>query len=155
VIDANVLVAKLAELSHRLDRLRRHRPADPAALAADADLLDMVSFNLLLAVQVCLDIASHIIADEGWPVAATLGESFQRLHEKGVITGPTAAAMRQAAAFRNVLVHDYGSARLDLIHAAATRGIGDLERFALEVGGWANRRAPGTDRPAAPGAEGS
>jgi uncharacterized protein YutE (UPF0331/DUF86 family) len=154
VVDANVLAAKLAELSLRLDRIRRHRPVDAAALAADADLLDAVSFNLLLAVQACLDIASHLIADEGWPVAATLGESFQRLQDKGVITLPTATALRQAAAFRNVLVHDYGAARLDLIHAAATGGIADQERFAQEVGDWANRRAPDTASPAAPGAEG-
>jgi uncharacterized protein YutE (UPF0331/DUF86 family) len=143
MVDANVLAAKLADLSQRLGRIRRHQPVDAAALSADTDLLDAVSFNLLLAVQACLDIASHLIADEGWPVAATLGESFHRLHEKGVITGPTAAAMRQAAAFRNVLVHDYGSARLDLIAAAASKGIADLERFAQEISEWAGHRMRG------------
>jgi uncharacterized protein YutE (UPF0331/DUF86 family) len=33
--------------------------------------VDLVSFNLVLAVQSCSDIASHIIADEGWPAAQT------------------------------------------------------------------------------------
>jgi uncharacterized protein YutE (UPF0331/DUF86 family) len=34
-------------------------------LASDRDALDLVAFNLMLAVQAACDPASHLIADEG------------------------------------------------------------------------------------------
>lgn len=66
MVDRNVVAMKLGELADRIGRIRSHCPARPEDLAADLDALDIVSFNLLLAVQVCLDLASHLIADEGW-----------------------------------------------------------------------------------------
>ncbi len=55
MVDADLVVAKLAELRKRIDRVRAHSPGDQAALAADVDALDLVSFNLLLCVQAALD----------------------------------------------------------------------------------------------------
>jgi len=76
MVDADVIAAKLGELADRVGRVRQHRPADADALAADRDALDLVSFNLMLAVQACTDIASHLIADEGWPPGQGSGRGF-------------------------------------------------------------------------------
>jgi uncharacterized protein YutE (UPF0331/DUF86 family) len=136
MVDLDVLSRKLAELRDRLARVREHCPASPEALSADRDALDLVSFNLLLAVQSCLDLASHIISDQGWPPAATAREAFARLHGEGVLSAQTAAAVQQAAAMRNLLVHVYADADAEIIHDAAVRGLADLERFAAEVASW-------------------
>jgi len=136
MVDVAVIAAKLSELADRIDRVAAHRPADAASLARDRDALDLVSFNLMLAVQACLDIASHLIADEGWPAAATLGEAFQRLADQGVLTRPTADALRRAAGLRNVVVHGYAAAHPDLLYSAALHGPDDLRRFAGEVSAW-------------------
>jgi hypothetical protein len=72
MVDLDLIAAKLAELADRVARVRKHRPASAEVLAADRDALDLVSFNLMLAVQSCLDVASHLIADEGWPPARDL-----------------------------------------------------------------------------------
>jgi uncharacterized protein YutE (UPF0331/DUF86 family) len=137
MVDKDLLAAKLAELADRVARVRRHVPSSAAALAADRDALDIVSFNLMLAVQVCADVASHLIADAGWPPAGSLAESFSRLEEHGVLTAVTAEALRRAVGLRNVVAHGY--ARLDVPRAfdAASFGTADLERFAQEVGTWA------------------
>jgi len=107
-----------------------------AALGASRDALDIVSFNFMLAVQVCADVASHLIADAGWPAARSLAEGFSRLEEHGVLTVATAEALRRAVGLRNVVAHGY--ARLDVPRAfeAASTGRADLERFAHEVGAW-------------------
>jgi uncharacterized protein YutE (UPF0331/DUF86 family) len=69
VVDRDLLTAKLLELQDRTLRARSKCPETVDELRADRDALDLVSFNLMLAVQSCSDIASHIIADEGWPAA--------------------------------------------------------------------------------------
>jgi len=106
VVDKDVVAAKLAELARRVERVRANRPGDERALAEDPDALDLVSFNLMLAVQTCLDLASHLIADEGWPPAGTLAAAFHRLQEHGVLSHGTAAALGEAAKFRNLVAHD-------------------------------------------------
>ena len=60
-------------------------PESAAALRASRNALDLVSFNLMLALQACADLASHLIADEGWPAATSLEEGFARLEQFGVV----------------------------------------------------------------------
>src|ERR1700688_3334004 len=74
MVRADLVAAKLRDLDARLARVRARAPARASALAADGDTFELVAFNLMLAVQSCLDIASYLIADEGRPPALTLGE---------------------------------------------------------------------------------
>lgn len=136
MVDVNVVSRKLAELSLRLARIRAQSPEDAATFESDQDAFELASFNLLLAVQACLDIASHLIADEGWEPPATLGEAFLRLQERGVLTSETAKAMKQAAGMRNLLAHGYGTVNPDHLQEAAVQGVADLERFSREVAAW-------------------
>src|SRR5580698_4281765 len=119
----------------------RPSPPTPEALGADRDALDLVSFNLMLAVQTCADIASHIIADEGWATAQSLAASFNRLRDQGVVSPATAAALSRAVGLRNVVAHGYGGVNPAMVHAAATAGVRDLEAFSQEVARWTASRA--------------
>lgn len=141
VVNRSLLAAKLAELKDRMDRVRLHTPASPEALAADRDSLDLVPFNLLLSVQVCADIASHLIADERWPSARSLAEGFSRLEEQGVLLPATAAALKHAVGLRNIVAH--GDTQLDVgaCFRAATAGLSELSAFAQQVSAWARPRS--------------
>ncbi len=143
MVDRTRVASKLAELADRIARVRLHAKATAADLAVDRDAIDLVAFNLMLAVQAAADIASHLIADEGWPVASSLAESFQRLADKGVVSATSARALARAVGLRNVVAHGYGGADPAMVHAAATTGLGDLEAFAHEVASWVATRPPG------------
>jgi uncharacterized protein YutE (UPF0331/DUF86 family) len=136
MVNRNVVAAKLAELDLRIERIVKHRAISTVELAANADALDLVAFNLMLAVQICADIASHIISDAGWPSARTLGDAFERLAQHGVVTQPTSAALARAVGLRNVVAHGYAGVDVDLVHAAASHGIADLKQFGREVARW-------------------
>lgn len=141
MIDRDVVAAKLAELSDRVARVEAHRAADGDALAADRDALDLVAFNLMLAVQTCADLAAHFIADEGWAPARTTAEAFARLAAEGVVTRDTADALARAAGVRNVVAHGYAQVDPTLVHQASHQGVSDLRRFAADVGAWVGRQA--------------
>jgi len=72
-LDAEVLEARLRELSRRLKRLSARKPASAKALAADEDLQDIVSRNLELAIQACIDVAAHVCGAHGM-VPTTSGD---------------------------------------------------------------------------------
>jgi uncharacterized protein YutE (UPF0331/DUF86 family) len=140
MVDANVISMKLAELSSRVARIRTHCPATTQELAADLDMLDLVSFNLLLVVQTCLDLASHLISDEGWAPAATAREALERLEEQGVISRQTLRSLQRAVGLRNVVAHGYSGADPAQIHTAAHLGLSDLEQFSREISAWVEGR---------------
>lgn len=140
MVDRDLMVAKLAELGDRVSRVRTRCPATVDELRADRDALDLVSFNLMLAVQSCSDIASHLIADEGWRAATNLAGAFNRIRDEGVISATTAATLCRAVGLRNVVAHGYAGINPAMVHAAATRGLDDLETFAREVAQWVSAR---------------
>jgi uncharacterized protein YutE (UPF0331/DUF86 family) len=117
-------------------RVEAHRKSTADQLALDTDALELVAFNLLLAVQAATDIAAHLVADEGWQAAETVAELFVRLETHGVISAESSDAMRRATRFRNVVAHGYAGIDVGAAHEASTAGLGDLDRFAREIATW-------------------
>jgi len=142
MVNRSLLAAKLAELQDRMDRVRSHTPAAAGQLKSCRDALDIVSFNLMLCVQVCADIASHLIADERWPSARSLAESFTRLEQHGVISAASAAALKQAVGLRSVVAHGYAQVDVEACFRAATTGLLELNEFARHVSQWATKPSP-------------
>ena len=142
MVNRNLLSSKLAELADRVNRLRSLAKLSLEELTANRDAFDLASFNLMLAVQVCADIAAHLIADEGWQAAKNLAEGFTRLEEQGVISTAVAQALRKAVGLRNVVAHGYARVDPTAIHSAATDGLADLEAFSQGVARWAALQAP-------------
>jgi uncharacterized protein YutE (UPF0331/DUF86 family) len=136
MVDRDLIAAKLAELADRVARIRAKCPATEDDFRNDRDALDVVSFNLMLALQSCADIASHIIADERWPVATNLAGGFNRLRDQGVITPGTAYALCRAVGLRNVVAHGYAGINPSMVYHAAVNGVADLDAFAKEVAAW-------------------
>lgn len=141
MVKKDLVAAKLAELAERVVRVRAKCPLSGEALAADPDALDIVSFNLMLAVQLCADIAAHLTTDERWLPAKSLAEGFTRLEEHGVLEASTAERLRRAVGLRNVVAHGYGSINPTSVFAAATDGLSDLSDFARQVATWLAKQA--------------
>lgn len=85
------------------------------------------------AAQVCIDLANHLIASEGWAPATELREAFARLAEHGALTAPLAARMQDLAGLRNRLVHLYDDVDDARVHDALRAGLPDLDGFAAAI----------------------
>lgn len=140
MVDEGIVTSKLRELAEKMGRVRLYCPSDASVLEQDLTALDLVSFNLMQAIQSCLDIASHLISDEGWIPAASLAGSIRRLQEGGVLSEETTEALSKAVGLRNIIAHGYASADPKQIYRGATVGLADLERFGAEVGAWMTKR---------------
>ena len=131
-IDAEVVDARLRELSRRLRRIEAKRPASARRLAGDEDLQDILARNLSLAIQTCIDIAFHLCAADG-VVPATSGEAFAQLARRGRISRPLAQRLQRAAGFRNVLVHEYTEIDWKIVLEVVRTGTRDLAAFGKAV----------------------
>ena len=131
-IDAEVIEAKLRELSRRLRRVAAKQPASVKQLADDEDLQDIISRNLELAIQSCIDVAAHLCGAHG-VVPTTAGEAFDLLAKKSLIARSLAARMRRAVGFRNVLVHEYAEVDWKIVMRVIRTDSRDLAAFGKAV----------------------
>ncbi len=90
--------------------------------------------------QICANIASHIISDEALPPSKNLAQSFLRLHEFGVISQTVLEPMQRAVGLRNIVAHGYERIDPALVYSAATQGALDLQAFGTEVARWLEGR---------------
>lgn len=91
--------------------------------------------TLQLAIEVCLDLADHVIADHRLPVPETAAGAFDALRDAKLLTPELAAALVRMARFRNLLVHDYVRIDAGRVFDIATNDVADLERFSEVVSG--------------------
>ncbi|HRP29502.1 MAG TPA: DUF86 domain-containing protein [Burkholderiaceae bacterium] len=132
-MDRDVIERKLESLRQCIARVRAKRPPTAALLAADADLQDVLVLNLSRAVQVCVDIGAHLLAPTGSAPPATMGETFTRLGEAGLIDAALAARLRAAVGFRNIAVHNYEAIDWEIVWLLAGDPLGDFEAFARQA----------------------
>ncbi|MFM7272506.1 MAG: type VII toxin-antitoxin system HepT family RNase toxin [Gammaproteobacteria bacterium] len=117
-----------------LARIEQKCPTSASLLAADPDAQDIVVLNLSRAVQLCVDIGSHLLSDTPEQAPRTMGEVFATLSARAAISPETAERLRRAVGFRNIAVHNYERIDWEVVHAIATRFLDDFRRFASEVG---------------------
>lgn len=85
------------------------------------------------AIQICIDIANHLIASEGWVPARDFREAFTRLEEHGVLDAGLAGRLRDATGLRNRLVHLYDDVDDAALARDAREGIADFDAFARAI----------------------
>lgn len=101
-MDWTLIQQKLESLRRSIQRVKEKCPKNAAALASDYDAQDILSLNLTRAVQMCVDIGTHLIARSEFPPPATMGKTFDILCESRIITDDLAARMKKAVGFRNL-----------------------------------------------------
>ena len=132
-MDREVIEQKLESLRRCLQRIKEKCPPSADILARDLDAQDILSLNLSRAVQLCVDIGAHIVAGKNVPPPATMGQTFDVLAELGIISEELALRMKNAVGFRNITVHNYEAINWQIVHAIATRHLGDFTDFARSV----------------------
>jgi uncharacterized protein YutE (UPF0331/DUF86 family) len=132
-MDREVIEQKIESLRRCVERVRQKCPATAAALAGDPDAQDILTLNLSRAVQLCVDIGAHLIAEHNKPAPDTMGQTFDVLAEMGVISAELAVRMKKAVGFRNIAVHNYEAIDWEITHAIATRHMSDFAAFASAV----------------------
>ena len=129
MVDSALLAARIATVRDATSRVRSVLPRSPEGFGRDRTTREVVTLNLFVAIQACLDLAAHWLADAGWDVPATYGEVFVALAEHDVIPPALADRLAAAAAFRNLVAHQYGALDWDRVHGVAASGLDDLEAF--------------------------
>lgn len=122
---AEVLARKLAKILDKLARISELGPSTLEVFTGDRSRRDLCSFYLALAIEDCIDVAEHLIAERAWGSPDSYGESFRLLARHGVLPAELTEKMVQAAGMRNAILHEYDDIDWARVHSALT----DLSRI--------------------------
>lgn len=137
MVDRNLLRLKLAQLSDYLNDLQEVQTVTLEQFQNDKKIRRYIERTLHLAIECCLDIGSHTIADNGWREPISNKDVFLVLAENGVFSKELLARLQKMAQFRNVLVHDYAKVDPEIVHSVLEKNLPDILEFVQAVGGMA------------------
>jgi uncharacterized protein YutE (UPF0331/DUF86 family) len=140
-VDVEVLRRKLLTIEQAVSRLRSFGAIDVELLEADGKLEWSVEHGLQIAAEALFDAGSHVLAGAFQEVVDEYRQIAPRLAARSVLSADTASRLVGLAGFRNILVHEYATVRLDRVADALGR-LDDFLAFVRDVEGWIERSLP-------------
>ena len=107
MVDKTLLLRKLAELEEYFVQIGEYSNISVDRYSKNWKTQRIVERTLQMMIEICVDIASHIVSDEGFRVPKSYADAFKVLHENNIIKKDLFDRMELMAKFRNLLVHQY------------------------------------------------
>ena len=129
LVDKDLLLSKASSVRRHLKRAKEKAEPDLTTFLADLDRQEIVMFNIHMAIQNCIDIAAHIISEEGFGIPDSTGEMFNILEENNYLSNELTQKMVKAAGLRNLIVHEYAKIEAKQVFSIVKKDIGDLNAY--------------------------
>ncbi len=136
MVDPDLILRKLADLDLYLRQVSEFRAITVESYRADWKTQRIVERTLQMAIEVCADVANHVIADRGLRVPTTYAESFEVLEQGGLLDSKLREVMVRMAGFRNVLVHEYTRIDEQIVIRILRQHLDDLRSFKDAASNW-------------------
>ena len=134
-MDELVLEKKIDSVIRCLRRIENRLPQEKIQFLKDLDAQDVVVLNLTRAIQLCVDIAMHVIANSDAITPQTMSESFTVLEKLGVIDREVSIKMKKSVGFRNIAIHSYDDLDLNLTFEIAYKHLNDFKDYIRQIVG--------------------
>ncbi len=126
----------VGEIKESLHELRGYASKGKDEILNDSTLLGSVKYNLIIAIQGCIDICNHIIAKKGGRAPQDYGDCFRLMAELGVLEKDFASRLIRMAKFRNLLIHLYWEVDNERVYQMLNENLDDIDRFLDAIGSY-------------------
>ena len=133
MVDKDLARTKLSDIASNLALLDSKAALSREEFLRSTDQQYVVLHALQLAIQAAIHLAAHITTDEGWGIPPRSGQAFSVLSDHRVIPADLASRLRSMAAFRNLVVHEYGQLALEKVYDIWHESLDDLRQFTVAV----------------------
>lgn len=128
MVNRDVIFEKIKQIQNCLRRIH-HKTKDNLDALDDFDVQDIFVLNLQRAIQTTLDLAAHVIADEGLGLPSELKENFIILEKAKIIDPILSDRLQKMVGFRNIAVHEYSSINVEILKSILRSSLQDIELF--------------------------
>lgn len=133
MVDKSLALRKISELQTYLGQIREFAGITLQDYKSDWKTQRIVERTLQMIIEACVDLAHHIISDEGMRTPTSYADAFKVLAENRVIDSNLLVTMDRMAKFRNVVVHQYEEVDAEIVIAILRKRLPDLEQYISAV----------------------
>jgi uncharacterized protein YutE (UPF0331/DUF86 family) len=133
MVDELLLQEKLALLNEYLEDLEAEKQITLTELKENKVRRRYIERTLQIAVEACLDIGSHIIADLKLREPEDYKDIMTVLCEAGYLPLERLDRFKRMAQFRNVVVHDYARIDPEILYGILQKNLAELHFFACAI----------------------
>lgn len=129
MVDVALVLRKLASLDEYRRQLAEYAAISINEYRSDWKVQRIVERTLQMMIELCADIAGHIIADSALRTPVTYADTFRVLGEHGILTAEQTRVMEKMAKFRNVVVHQYEVVDAEIVVLILQKHLADFQLF--------------------------
>jgi uncharacterized protein YutE (UPF0331/DUF86 family) len=129
MVNPDTLGSILSNLRGYLDKLSILAALPEEAFLQEFTNVESAKRLLQVSIECCLDIAHHIVADEGYRTPTDNYDTFVVLSENGVLPNAFMPTLRQMVSFRNRVVHLYWDVDDATVYHIMQGDLGDFETY--------------------------
>ncbi len=132
-MDRELIEEKLDSLRRCVRRVDEKRVSTVEDLEQDWDTQDILTVNLTRAVQLCVDVAAHLIAETDRPSPETMAKAFDHLQEMGSFRRSWPIGYRGLSDSATLLFTPIAPLTGRIVHSISYERLGDFRAFAHQV----------------------
>ena len=143
MLDTQRINERLREIRSRVYKLQSNfQNLSEEELLSNETSYNAAEHHLQIAIQACIDIASHIVATLGLPAPSKeTAEVFKSLAKEKIITNEFAEVMKDVVSYRNVIVHGYLDVNRKITYENIQKHLPDLSKFAQYIERFLEKKA--------------
>lgn len=143
MLDIKRIRARLREIRSRVFELQTSfQKLSEEELITNQTLYNAAEHHLQIAIQGCIDIASHIVASLGLPAPKKeTAEVFDSLAKEEIIPKEFSEIMHDVVSYRNVIVHGYLDVNRHITYQNIQKHLPDLSKFAQFIEKFLEKKA--------------
>ncbi len=129
MVDKMLIGRKLAQVDTYLSQIKEYSKITSAQYRTDWKTQRIVERTFQMLIEVCLDIANHIISDRQMRLPVGYADTFKVLLENKVIGKSLFNALEKMVKFRNVVVHQYETIDPAIVVSILHRNLDDFVKY--------------------------
>ena len=133
MVDEALILRKLADLSTHIEQIFEFRSLSVDEYKSDWKTQRIVDRTLHIMIEMCIDIAGHLISDRKLRVPESYADAFRILNENSIVSDALIEPLVKMAKFRNIIVHQYEKVDPQIVISILQRNIEDLQKFSDEI----------------------
>jgi len=145
VVKPKTVTALLNNLKGYQNKLKTLSGYSRKEFLGDFTNVESAKYLLQVSIQCCLDLAQHIVADEGFRTPQDSYDTFVVLNEEGILPDEFMPTLRQMVSFCNRVVHLYWDVDDGTVYDIARQNLGDFDTFVGYILDFMDKQAQAND----------
>lgn len=133
MVNVEVIKQRLNQLSTSLNKTERFKEISLEEFLRDDIIQDVVEYNLFIAINMMIDIATHIVVDNNIGNPETLGEAFSILNKEKYLNDDETKIYKNMVGLRNILSHEYLKIDKRIIYGILKNNLIDIKKFIVFI----------------------